>query len=141
VVARQVQEPAYGRRQKLWSRALPISTIRGGGYNTVKHSSSQISAGSGFILSGRGHHLFTNNIVHDCNWLPTYNAGIRQNKRDASITEDCGGNLIEYNTVFNCGRANIELNYGYGSGDPPKEEIPGSCTTILEDVPGLHPNA
>jgi hypothetical protein len=89
----------------------------GGAYNTVKNSSSIISAGSGFISSGRGHHLFTNNIIHDCNWLPTYNAGIRQFKRDQSVLEDCGGNLYEYNTIRNCGRATIELELGSGFRD------------------------
>jgi hypothetical protein len=99
----------------------------GGGYNVVKNSSSQVSAGSGFIFSGRGHHLATNNIVHDCNWLPTYNAGIRQYKRDIQVVEDCGGSLYEYNTIYNCGRATIEIDYG---GD---FTIPGERTKIMHN--------
>jgi hypothetical protein len=93
----------------------------GGGYNTVKNSSSVVSASAGFLFSGWGHHVATNNIIHDCNWLPTYSAGIRQYKRNQSNLEECGGCLYEYNTIYNCGRGDIEIDFGAG-GSPPLSE-------------------
>ena len=75
-----------------------------GSNNRIQNSSVIGSAGSGIILSG-DHNTVTNCIIHSCDYLPTYHAGVLVYKRDISDNQaralTISHNALKYNSRFN----------------------------------------
>jgi hypothetical protein len=82
----------------------------GGRYNTVQNSIIAYSAGAGVWLTGRDHHI-TNNLIHDIGYGGTYFSPIEisPDPRVETPTSDRGGHVISFNTVYNSGRASINI--------------------------------
>jgi hypothetical protein len=93
----------------------------GGRYNTVKNSIIAYSAGAGVWLTGRDH-LITNNVIHDIGYGSTYYSPVEigPDPRVEAPTADRGGHVISFNTVYNSGRASInmqrDVSYMFATG-------------------------
>jgi hypothetical protein len=76
----------------------------------VKNSIITYGASAGVWLTGRDH-LITNNVIHDIGYGGSYYSPIEIGP-DPSVespTADRGGHIISFNTVYNSGRASINI--------------------------------
>lgn len=83
----------------------------GGDHNTIKNSLIANSANACIIVTGL-FHLITNNVIRDCGYSGGLNDSIIIGVNTALEpvgTEDRGGHVISYNTIYNSGRSNIGL--------------------------------
>lgn len=82
--------------------------ILNGSNNIIRNSTLAYSAGNGVTIRGNDNQV-VNNLIHDTNYIGTYNAGIRVN--GAPDLDDSGnpgpGILIKGNTIYNTGRDGI----------------------------------
>jgi len=79
-----------------------------GDHNVIQNSSVIGSAGSGIILSGE-RNTITNNIIHSCDYLATYQAGILVFKRDITDNTEARALTISHNTLKFNARFNVEV--------------------------------
>ena len=82
-----------------WQPANTTGIVLNGNNNSVTNSVIAYSAGDGILLLGQ-HNTARNNVVHDCDYSATDTAGIRTWG---------GGDVIDHNTVYNCGRDGIKF--------------------------------
>jgi fibronectin type 3 domain-containing protein len=77
-----------------------------GSYDTLENSTIAYSAGDGVFLGGNNEVVY-NNTIHDVDYLGMTCAGIDEIQFEGPTTS---GDVIDYNTIYNSGRADISVS-------------------------------